>query len=309
MAIVTTPLFNRISGSAAGVDFRTRRNGKIEIGEKRIPTNPQSNRQLEVRAGYGRLHELWQNASYIDKAQYERLGKLYNVSAWNAFLMRHQSAMSRAPVASWGMVESSGLELHDLTTNENNGTISGATWDKIEIPNISFLNFDGIDDFVACGSHASLNCSCYGLGAWFQTNDVAPDDDFGYRLITILRVVNSTRISLILRGSSIGLLYFSLIALDNSMKIIKNYYDGKPHQIFGTYNGTTYKLYFDGIEQLAHNDSLSLNFHSCNLATYTPAQGLLKGNGLSFEIYDYAPSDTQILQNYNNTKHLYGVYP
>ena len=157
MALAKTPLFDRISGSEAGVDFRTRRNGKIEIAKKRIPSNPQSTEQTNTRNAYGRLHELWQNAAWIDKTQYENIAAAYNISSWNAFLMRHLPTMRLNPVGYWPAVEGKNNILHDFTTNNNHGTIFGATWQQFEKYSIPRLYFDNIDDYVDLGNHTSLN--------------------------------------------------------------------------------------------------------------------------------------------------------
>ena len=156
MAIATTPLFSRISGSAGSVDFRTRRNGKIEIGKKRIPSNPQSTEQQNTRNAYGRLHELWQNAAWIDKEQYENIAAAYDISAWNAFLMRHLSTMRLNPAAYWPFVEGTNNTLHDFTVNENHGIISGAIWKTTNKFSIPALWFDGIDDRITIPSSPSL---------------------------------------------------------------------------------------------------------------------------------------------------------
>lgn len=146
MAIGTTPLFSELSGSCGPVDFRTRRNGKIEIGKKRIPANPQSTEQLNTRNAYGRLHELWQNAAWIDKEQYNNIAAEYKISPWNAFLMRHLPIMRLNPVCYIPTVENTGLTTHDFTSNEIDGTLSGATWTQLTPYEIPVINYDGIDD-------------------------------------------------------------------------------------------------------------------------------------------------------------------
>ena len=49
MAKVITNLFERLSGKIAGLNFRTRKFGTIELGIKRIPFNPQTAAQLQQR--------------------------------------------------------------------------------------------------------------------------------------------------------------------------------------------------------------------------------------------------------------------
>jgi hypothetical protein len=146
MAIGTTPLFSELSGSCGPVDFRTRRNNKIEIGKKRIPANPQSTEQTNTRNAYGRLHELWQNADWIDKTQYENMAAEYNISTWNAFLKKHLPVMRYAPIAYYGLAETSGIIAHDFSQNNAHCNLSGVSWDVFGPYDLSRLSLDGIDD-------------------------------------------------------------------------------------------------------------------------------------------------------------------
>lgn len=307
MAIGKTPLFSELSGSCGPVDFRTRRNGKIEIGKKRIPANPQSIRQREVRAGYGRLYEVWQNASYIDKTQYKRLGKLYNVSAWNAFLMRHQSAMSAAPVASWGWVENSGLTLHDLEKNSLHGTIRGAIWNETDIANLSYLSFDGIDDDVEFPINPLLDITgSLTIESWISTTDLHGNIllhqyntnnlayDFGmfseclfFRQGTATAASYATSFSKINTGDwvHVGISRIGNGTALNSISLIIN---GVP----------------DRILQLPAVPFSSINntYLSGNSGT-----GLLNGLIAVTNLYNYPKTAAQHLQFYNNTRHLFGV--
>ncbi|KPK40434.1 MAG: hypothetical protein AMJ78_07220 [Omnitrophica WOR_2 bacterium SM23_29] len=53
------------------------------------------------------------------------------------------------------MDEGSGSIIYDQTTNDNDGTITGATWTEGIID--SALGFDGIDDYVEVADSPSLN--------------------------------------------------------------------------------------------------------------------------------------------------------
>jgi len=309
MAIGTTPLFSKISGSAGPVDFRTRRNGKIEIGKKRIPANPQSTRQLEVRNGYGRLHELWQNASYIDKAQYERLGQLYNVSPWNAFLMRHQPAMSAAPVVSMGMVENSGLSLHDLTANNNHSTISGASWGLLSPANLSYLDFDGIDDNVTTTLITNFVSGDSTVMTWVYIKDqISPAYDTGtvfglnppYGYNTSINTVTDT----------LNIYKWAGATCQNT--ILTNYkYVWILLSIVYTQSDFRTKLYINAV----------LKNNTAGFApTYTSGSIMLgdmndgtdrkfTGNMATFDTYFTPFTGPEIQRYYNSTKHIFGVYP
>ena len=309
MAIATTPLFNQISGSAGPVDFRTRRNGKIEIGKKRIPSNPQSTRQLEVRAGYGRLHELWQNASYIDKAQYERLGQLYNVSAWNAFLMRHQSAMSAAPVASWSMAESSGLDLHDLTTNKINGTIYGAVWDTTGPADLSILSYDGIDDFVNCGTNPLLNFTTqnFTLSEWIYLNTPHSPTTFQRGKVNLDGYY--TRIE---PNGLVRWMFNQLGSNHRTQTSAGEIKIQKWYNIIYSRDGNNCYIFINGQDKTTIQPvmpSPTSSGRNLELGRYGPTDHVLNGFQALPAAYDRRFSEPDALQYYNNTKHLFGVYP
>lgn len=245
MAIATTTLFNEIHGSAGSVDFRTRRNGKIEIGKKRIPSNPQSTEQQNTRNAYGRLHELWQNAAWIDKTQYENIATAYDISAWNAFIMRHLPIMRLNPVAYWPFVENTGTILHDFTTNYNHGTIHGATWETSGKYDIPRLYFDGIDDFVDCHNDPSLNITnTITIIAGIQTKNMPPGHSIWRGIIMKgdYLIGQPYHISF----QTVNALYFGVSVLPTTVNF-PFLEDDVWHLIEGTYNGSQLNIYMDNI--------------------------------------------------------------
>jgi len=84
MAIGKTPLFSELSGSCGPVDFRTRMNGKIEIGTNRDPTKkPKTAAQQQINEMYGYAVEIWNTSSEINKNAWNEKGDLLQISGWN----------------------------------------------------------------------------------------------------------------------------------------------------------------------------------------------------------------------------------
>lgn len=87
MAIGETPMFDHLSGSAGPVDFRTRRNHKIEIGKKRIPDQPErSDAQQEINQMYGYAVEIWRTSSADEQKNFSDEGDKTNITGFNWLL-------------------------------------------------------------------------------------------------------------------------------------------------------------------------------------------------------------------------------
>ncbi|RZN42511.1 MAG: DUF11 domain-containing protein [Methanosarcinales archaeon] len=78
-------------------------------------------------------------------------------------------------VAEWRFDEGSGSVLVDSSGNGNDGVIYGATW--VEGKCEGALRFDGVDDYVDCGSDASLEfgTSTFTIETWVKTTDTTTD--------------------------------------------------------------------------------------------------------------------------------------
>lgn len=74
-----------ISGKLKNVEFRTRRDGRVELAARRIPKQPLSPAQLSVREAYGQIYQAWTQLSEEEKQYYNSLGKAEKLSGWNVF--------------------------------------------------------------------------------------------------------------------------------------------------------------------------------------------------------------------------------
>lgn len=87
-------VITKISGKLKNVEFRTRRDGRIELGARRIPKQPLSPAQLSVRKAYGKIYQKWTQLSEEEKAYWNELGKAEKLSGWNVFLRENMKAQT-----------------------------------------------------------------------------------------------------------------------------------------------------------------------------------------------------------------------
>jgi len=84
-----SPLFNELRKGMGNLDIRTRKNGAIELGLKRIPANPQTEAQQEWRDIYNMAVKAWNELSPTKKAEYEQQGKAEGLPGYNVFMREY----------------------------------------------------------------------------------------------------------------------------------------------------------------------------------------------------------------------------
>ncbi len=157
MAIIKSALFDSLRGSVSDVTFRKRKNGRIELGQKHMPKDPRSTAQLDSRAGYTQLMEVYMEDPWVSASQYARLAALTDISGWNAFVQRHQAGMKRNPTAYWGIAEESAeVQIHDFQ-GIHDSTAQAYTPKQYGPAAVSILGFDQTNDNLTIADHADLN--------------------------------------------------------------------------------------------------------------------------------------------------------
>jgi len=84
-----SPLFNELRKGMENLDIRTRKNGAIELGLKRIPANPKTQAQQEWRDIYNMAVAAWNALSPTEKADYEQQGKAEGLPGYNVFMREY----------------------------------------------------------------------------------------------------------------------------------------------------------------------------------------------------------------------------
>jgi len=86
MVKVKSWLFTEVRGKVKKAEFRRRKNKVTELSQKRIPFNPRTPAQREVRRTYGECVEEWNKLSESEKREWRIIGTLQGISGYNAFM-------------------------------------------------------------------------------------------------------------------------------------------------------------------------------------------------------------------------------
>ena len=172
-------------------------------------------------------------------------------------------------VGSWGMDEGAGTTAYDASDNGNDGTLTGGpVWTTDSPPSLGgagggSLKFDGVDDYVDAGSDSSLNMdnSSYTLSAW-----VYPTEISDYNFIAGATSGNSYRYhaySLLIYNSEYIMVGSNGTNSDTVMSISTVTSNEWTH-IVGVYNGTTQKIYINGILDITESTAYNHTFRTSN---------------------------------------------
>jgi len=164
MVKVESGLFNRLSGTLekSRTTFQTRKTGIVAEKKPIPPPDPRGRREC-VRWIYRYLCDKWNTLSEQEKEQYSETAERHNITLFNAFLKEEltprlwKCKLSKidGQVLYLAMVEGEGNVAKDFSGFNNDGIIYGATWEKLT-NGVNVLYFDGVDDYVNCGTDASL---------------------------------------------------------------------------------------------------------------------------------------------------------
>jgi len=200
------------------------------------------------------------------------------------------------PVAYWNMDEGSGAVLNDVSGNHNRGSILGASW--VQGKYGSALSFDGVDDYVDAGTSSIINLTAdYTIGLWVKTNTTEVLKTiyrknyatYGYRMASL----NFPSIGKLAFASGSGADVNSLVSNASNLN------DGSWRYVVFQVEGTTQKLYVDGIldntrikvDGSAADTGFTIGYH-------TNASRYFNGQIDDVRVYNYARSAEQIKMDY-----------
>ncbi|NQT65839.1 MAG: hypothetical protein HQ554_06640, partial [FCB group bacterium] len=190
----------------------------------------------------------------------------------------------------------SGTTLADNSSNSNTGTLTGMTGTEWITASAFFgpkncLDFDGTDDYVSIPPNASLNNSLFTVEFWLKLDDTPSSWD---GIIDKGRYSAGNEWYFVTIKNNLGGM-FGILGVG---EIWFGLNDNGWHHVAGTYDGTTMKVYVDGLL-----NSITLT------GSYTPSTNAIRiGQTLSgqnpanitideIRIWNYARTSEQICEN------------
>jgi len=211
-----------------------------------------------------------------------------------------------SPVAEWKMDEKTGTTAKDISGNNNNGTISGATWTSGKIG--AGLKFSGSSQYTTIEDSTSLKpTTAITTEAWFNTTDkslnqrmLSKTSSGGYSLSineNSACVANTLCFLININGTYYSATYPSINLSNNTW-----------YHVAGSYDGTTVRLFLNGSNigttalisnTISHNTAkLCIGSESASTNCYSES-GFFSGKIDHVKIYNYARTPAQIAYDYN----------
>ena len=190
----------------------------------------------------------------------------------------------------------SGTTWTDLTSNGNNGTLTGFSGSFYDSANQGSLIFDGNNDFAACGSVNFFGSGKVTANAWVK--------------------LSSSKVQHIIDSSGTT---WHLAVLDNNRPYFWNgttYHENAPalslnqwYMLTGV-QGTTLDIYTNGVLQqsIATNVNVATgNNIAVGSFQGSPATRFWNGNIATATLYNRALTAAEVLQNFNALRGRYGL--
>ena len=184
----------------------------------------------------------------------------------------------------------------DLSMNQNDGTVYGATWTPGSGIN-GCLSFDG-NDYVDCGNDASLDISIGSWGLW--VNFAIKPSNAGHPMNPIAKAEQywihaSSDDSIQAKITIGGTRYIATTGAD--FIVVDTWY-----HVFGTYDGSTLRLYLNGVEidsNTAPTGDLDTTSNIFTIGTWSSLVDYFQGTLDEVKIYSCALSAGDILDEYD----------
>ncbi len=193
-------------------------------------------------------------------------------------------------------------KIYDRSPYGNIGTITGATWRPLP-SGIWCLSFDGTDDFVDCGSGASLQITAhFTICLWMMTSDVTQSSAMlmTKEMTTLLKFSSSTgKVNTRMLIGGVDEEVIANTALTNDLW----------QQVVVTYDGSNVRIYIDGALDKTEPASGAVVWGTGTLQLGARKGSLeYTGNIALPRIHNRALSALEIQNLFSQEKHLFGVW-
>jgi len=201
----------------------------------------------------------------------------------------------------------SGSKVYDRSPYGNIGTIYGATWKKLP-SGLWCLSFDNVDDYINCGTNASLTSAKGTIALWAKRNASGQYT----ALVHLIEDASQDYLELKIAGDNKAKIEIedgnaSKVSIATSNTIT----DTNWHHLAYTQEGSGVKIYVDGEEQSTSGTNSS--YWSSHLSLTgskigTNIFGSINGYIALPRIYNRPWSALDVQNSFNREKHLFGVW-
>ncbi len=201
-----------------------------------------------------------------------------------------------------------GNKIYERSPYGNIGTITGATWKRLP-SGLWYLDFDGQDDYVSCGTDTSLNpTDAVTCEAWVNSDSIG---DYDIVITKMSDNAFNNGYHLFLHG--VGGMRFSINNYVTDSATIAYTETGEWHHIVGTYNknlgSNQINIYKDGMSGTPGTYSTAIATPSRNLKIGFDSGASYWDGGIALvRIYNRALSALEIQNHYQQEKQLFGVW-
>lgn len=236
-----------------------------------------------------------------------RNGKGRQVSSFNNFRNYRKGGIPTPSINTEGLVlyydfgngkcfPNTNTTVLDLSAQVNNGTLTnGPVYNRA---NNGIITFDGTNDSISCGNPASLNVLNFTICVWVRNNSFS-----NYQ-------------NAIFKGSALGGQYGLIFDSTGDWAIQPNIgasFVGDPISLntwnffAGTYNGTSTTTFRNGIQKSQYAVAQSSKGTVVSIGADTVNGRYLNGSIGQAMIYNRPLSSSEIWQNFNATRGIYGI--
>jgi len=215
--------------------------------------------------------------------------------------------LADGPIAYWRLGESSGTAAADETGNGHTGTYSGspglaAAGLLVNDPD-TCVGFDGSNDYVSVPDSADFDVAAVTLEVWFDT-DYSGSGRSGSTFMVYHGQVSGASpfpYNWGIQETSNGSVGITINFGAHSLSIAKAALDGTRNHLVGTYDGTTLRLYHQGVLVDSSTPAVALDqgAGAINLGRWWNGPIYFDGRLDEIAVYGRALSAAEIQEHYN----------